>query len=94
VQKNKPDPTFDKVRFILVASEKKIYSFLITTDRVKLFNRPERLDFFNPPPGGYLVFLCFGGYKIRFPESNKSKRLLQLLPPIFFIVDFYQTSGY
>jgi len=26
--------------------------FLITTDRVKLFNHLETLDFFNPPSGG------------------------------------------
>jgi hypothetical protein len=30
------------------------YDFGITTDRVKLFNRPETFDFFNPPSGGYL----------------------------------------
>jgi len=31
-----------------------VNKYFITTDRVKLFNRPETLDFFNPPAGGYL----------------------------------------
>jgi len=28
--------------------------FFYIIDRVKLFNRPETLGFFNPPAGGYL----------------------------------------
>ena len=77
MQKNKPDPTFDKVRFILVASEKKIYSFLITTDRVKLFNRPENLDFFNL----YEVFkkrvvIFFLQYFIRYAEFAVGDKVL------------------
>jgi len=39
--------------FLLKLHHKCFIILKITTDRVKIFNRPETLDFFNPPAGGY-----------------------------------------